>query len=212
MTNIIQQLQNSAIDDAVDVSTLLRRSLLVAYKLGLSDFERWLTFELDGYRVVEVPAYRKVRGQVFVSGPRGSQPMTFADPQMADVVTAHDLRTPVGPLHDLLKSSTNAVFSFEFPPELQNLLMAPFAHLPGIPELRVSRSSLVMALDAVRNAILTWSLQLEKDGIKGDGLSFSPGEVAIARQHERDLQPPMIIVGSMTNSTIQQASPKATVS
>ena len=37
-------------------------------------------------------------------------------------------------------------------------------------------SALAGILDAVRNALLEWALKLEKSGVRGEGMSFSPDE------------------------------------
>lgn len=211
MPSIVEELQRDAIDPAVDVSTLLRKALVVATKLGLEDFRKWVTLELDGYRRVPVPDYRKLSGQVVLSHPHfGRRPMMFGDPRMGDLVSEHELRAPIGPLCNLLRSSSGQ-FKIDFPPALQSLLVAPFSNVPGVPTLEVSRSSIEMVLDAVRNAILKWSLQLEADGIRGEGLSFTSAEVAAARQHAQQLQPPTINIGTMVNSSIQQSSDGATL-
>jgi hypothetical protein len=206
MPSIVQELQRDAIDNNVDVSTLLRKALVVATKLHLEEFRQWVTLELEGYRRVSVPEYRKIQGQVVLVHPRfGRRPMMFDDPAMGYSVTAHEMRAPIGPLCDLLRSESST-FKLDFPPALQSLLVAPFFDAPGVPSLEIGRASIEMVLDAVRNAILKWSLRLEEDGVSGEGLSFTAGEIDIARRHARDLQPPTIIIGTMINSSIQQSS------
>jgi hypothetical protein len=48
----------------------------------------------------------------------------------------------------------------------------------------IRASAPVGILDAVRNALLDWSLKLEKSGIKGDGMSFSNEERTKAHESQ----------------------------
>jgi len=50
-----------------------------------------------------------------------------------------------------------------------------------VPTLIVGKSQLIGILDAVRNEILNWSLELESQGILGDGMSFSTEELKKAK-------------------------------
>jgi len=210
MTSLIEELQRDTLDSTIAVADLLRKALVVATKLQLNEFREWVEFELNGYRAVDVPDYRKTIGQVVIRSPsRGAKPMVFGDPKMADIVTQHEQRAPVGPLEELV-SNSGPKLVVDFPPDLQNLLLAPFPNQAGIPQLEISRSSIVMILDAVRNAILRWSLKLETEGITGEGMSFTPNEREKAKQHATEFRPMNFIhIGTMENSVIQQASPDA---
>jgi len=214
MSSLVEELQRDALNSDIAVADLLRKALVVATKLNLQEFREWVELELDGYRAVDVPPYRLTIGQVVIHNPsRGPMPMVFGDPKMAEVVSRHEQRAPVGPLEELAHKSTRSKLIVDFPPELQNLLLQPFPHQPGIPQLEISRSSVVMILDAVRNAILKWSLKLENVGIVGEGMSFSSDEREKAKRREETLRPVNFIqIGSMENSVIQQASPDARAS
>jgi hypothetical protein len=55
---IVVQLQALAIDESTDVSQLLRQAMVIATKLGLTDFNAWVREELHGYESVEdLPRY-----------------------------------------------------------------------------------------------------------------------------------------------------------
>ena len=56
---IVIQLQREALDENVDIETLLRKAYLVARKLQLKDFEEWISSEQNGYNG-DVPDYRTV--------------------------------------------------------------------------------------------------------------------------------------------------------
>jgi len=71
--SIVLELQKEALDRNCSVSDLLRRALVVAKKLKLAEFERWVGNELAGYKgpVNEVPEYRVLLGQVCATGNMG---------------------------------------------------------------------------------------------------------------------------------------------
>jgi len=86
MASVVLDLQNEALDKTLGVSDLLRKSLVVARKLGLSDFQSWIERELNGYgEDDETPEYREVCGQIRGWDPyRGWIPLIFEDPEMAE--------------------------------------------------------------------------------------------------------------------------------
>ncbi|MGR9252522.1 AbiTii domain-containing protein [Rhizobium leguminosarum] len=58
---LLTQIQNDAISDTVAVNSLLRKVMLLAYKLDSGLLEDWVKHELNGYpNDVEVPSYRKI--------------------------------------------------------------------------------------------------------------------------------------------------------
>ena len=63
----------------------------------------------------------------------------------------------------------------DFAPDILSRLMETQRY-PLIPQVEIAKTCYLGILDAVRNAILAWSLKLEADGIVGEGLSFSPKE------------------------------------
>ena len=50
MSSIIQQIQQDALNEAVAISSLLRKAFLVASKLGLNEERDWIGNELSGWR------------------------------------------------------------------------------------------------------------------------------------------------------------------
>ena len=95
----------------------------------------------------------------------------------------------------------------DFAPEILSRLMETQRY-PLIPQVEIAKTCYLGILDAVRNAILTWSLKLEADGIVGEGLSFSPKEKKIASEMAADLQPVVnyMTIEHMENSSIQQGT------
>jgi hypothetical protein len=208
MASLVEELQRDALDPNVSVADLLRKASAVASKLSLDTFAKWCKSERDGYRNGDVPAYRNCGGTLRAFNPyRGWIPVVFHDARFERLCSSYSETSAVGILDDLLRGDNEGTYQRKVPPEVSHELMKDD---PDPMELRlhVSRAQVVKILDAVRNIILDWSLQLERDGILGDGMSFKPGEKRIAIDHAQSLQAPVYFI--LNNSSIQSASPGAT--
>ena len=63
MSSIVLDLQNEVTKPDCDIVSVLRKAHLIAIKLGLTDFDKWIFCELNGYQNEDtVPDYRKIRG------------------------------------------------------------------------------------------------------------------------------------------------------
>jgi hypothetical protein len=65
----------------------------------------------------------------------------------------------------------------------------------------------VKVTQAIRKIVLDWSLQLEEDGIVGEGLSFSPKEKQLAATQNYHIG---TFIGTMSNSQLQQHTQDST--
>ena len=105
MVAIVLQLQQDALDRDVLISDLIRKALVVAKKLNLEDFERWISDELNGYGDGDVPEYRVIPGQVRWWNPRlGWQPLLIEDNAIAEGLSKRGCGQSVGELEYLLIS------------------------------------------------------------------------------------------------------------
>ena len=63
--SIVLDLQLLSTDKNVDISELLRKSLLIASKLKLDKFKEWINSELHGYNNMDdIPNYRTVNAEL----------------------------------------------------------------------------------------------------------------------------------------------------
>ncbi|HVS69752.1 MAG TPA: hypothetical protein VHQ47_00685 [Phycisphaerae bacterium] len=175
-TSIIRELQGLAAETG-NVSELLRKAFIVAVKLRLDEFRKWINLELNGYVGDEVlPAYRVLPASVHAWNPvRGWIPIIFQeDGPLYRFVSSARMGKSIGEIDELLKSDST-FFVSKFAPKIAAILMSE-QRLPMEPSQHISRSGLASILDAVRNTILDWSLKLEEEGIIGDGMTFSDSE------------------------------------
>jgi AbiTii len=173
MTSLVHELQVAASDPDSRVVDLLRKAKVVASKLNLTDVVQWLDFEAGGYPGDDgtIPNYRKIRGVVEGLNPvRGWMRVQFEDPQVEELASTCKTRQPIAELEALLKGSGTLRFAAA-PTVGRDLEYAIDSRLS------VSQSQIYRVLEAVRDRVLDWTLELERAGVTGDGLSFSPEEV-----------------------------------
>lgn len=204
MPGLILELQADALERGARVSDLLRKALVVSKKLGIEDIERWICNELGGYPAGEkIPDYREVRGEIKVLNPyRGWIPLHFGDAEEGERLSRHRVMQPVGELDELHESAKTGTLFLPFPLHLKNALMDSM-DVPMEPCLHIPRTEVVGVLDAVRNNILQWTLELEQKGIVGEGMTFSKEEKSVASQVTYQITNN---IGSMSHSQLQQHS------
>ncbi|RUS93448.1 hypothetical protein DSM106972_096440 [Dulcicalothrix desertica PCC 7102] len=189
MSSLVVELRRDALDSSVSVLSLLRKALVVAKKLDIQEFENWIELELNGYTEIEsIPEYRFVQGQLKGHNPfRGWQPIVVMDTESIEsyeIIRNPPITDPMSQIVALIQDTNNKSDRLEIilAAEIEALLMRSIGRDLPI-KLTISSASLHRIADAVRNIILRWVLQLEKDGIVGEGMSFSPEEKAIASSH-----------------------------
>ena len=181
MSGLVEQLQSDALNPSIPVSNLLRKVKVAAVKLGLPDAVTWVDAELNGYDE-NPPAYRSVSGHTVGWNPyHGWQPIYFEHAETADVISRIVLREPISSYEAILaQSSEQGTLILELNAETVSLLNKTFEFCVPRVANRFSRGAIVAAVEHVRNMVLEWSLELQKAGIKGDGLSFTSEERTMA--------------------------------
>jgi len=174
---LVEELQRDALNANVRVSDLLRKAKTIAHKLDLPELAEWVESELNGYpSTASVPEYRIVKGQVKGRNPfHGWQPVLFDDENIEDAFSKQPIGQKVAELEDVSARSKNGNLMVPLSTQAKQLLMRTTGMEMDF-AIVVSTSVPVGILDAVRNALLDWSLKLEKSGIRGDGMSFSNEE------------------------------------
>ena len=209
MSSLVLELQRAAMDPDHKVSDLLRKALVVASKLQIRDFKKWCEHELAGYEKVKTPSYRNVQGQLKAwNSYRGWIPvMTLANPELMETLSQREIGSSVGELEQLHQKSQSdeGTLQVPLPPEL---LIKVFGkeeafRLGLVPILLVDRTQIYGILEAVRNAVLKWSLELEQKGILGDSMTFSQDEFIKASHITYNIQNFTGILGDVTSSAVQ---------
>jgi hypothetical protein len=178
-SSLVLELQALAQATTADLLELLRRAKVVAVKLVLDEPARWIDRELNGYPAgTVVPPYRRVPSALKAYNPyHGLIPVEFKE---ADVLFQHfssiELRQPMGEVVEFASRQGGRLEANVSPSELAALHQAG-ADFVGMTVVRIiSQTAVAAILDAVRNQILSWSLELERQGILGEGMTFSSAE------------------------------------
>lgn len=184
--SLIGEILERSITNQTSLSELLRMVKVAAYKLDLSDLEDWVTKELNGYED-EVPGYRKIKGQVVAKHIYHGWRNVGGDGEMLDMLEERSLGYSIAQLEAMMleaASSGNSgtftiFFSQSFIPKILGEDDAAFVEAIGT---RFSVALITGVLDRVRGNILDWAIEMDKQGIVGQGMTFSTKEKADAAQ------------------------------
>jgi len=182
MAGLVEAIQNDALNPNVSVSTLLRKVKLAAAKLQLPAVEEWVESELNGY-IGQVPEYRRLKGEPRAFNPyRGWIPIG-GDPKTVRMISKASTNQSIAAIEDLVASTEDGGYLHQaLPPEVVNALNRSM-EFGGFGQMSVmiGRAEMAGILDIVRNKVLDWAIELEKQGITGEGLSFDAREKEQAR-------------------------------
>jgi hypothetical protein len=178
--SIIDDLQEEALDNTIQMQNLLSKAYVVAKKLRIKQFEGFILSELKGYNnisMVEIPDYRIVFGLPKAFNPyNGWISATAEDPETQTTISKLPLYHSIPELESMLKHQDESSLMLSYPPEIQNVLRELF-NTDFQMSLLVNKSSIEIILSNVRHIILDWAIQLENEGITGDGIKFSRKEI-----------------------------------
>lgn len=207
--SIVLELQEMATEKRHDIDDLLRKALLVATKLNLHEFREWINHELRGYPAdAEIPPYRTTRATIHVFNSEQGRRIPFhlytLPDETIDVLTRVRARQPISSLVELAKSDESEL-SVQLSPREEEFLIKGQDEFPMQPVKVISRNAVIEAIDAVRSTILEWSLQLEAEGIVGDGMTFSSGDKERAASSKSiHIQNFQGILGDVSQSQVSQ--------
>jgi hypothetical protein len=178
VTSVVLELQRDALNREIPISDLLRKAFVVAKKLKITEFENWVTHELNGYENAEdIPEYRQIQGKVEAWNPyHGWQPVIFQDHKTEEKFSNRPCGQTIAEIENLIGSDTkSSSLQMPFHSKAEQHLRKAIKFDTQV-TLIVPTTALVRIADAVRTIILNWSMKLEEDGILGVGMSFTPVE------------------------------------
>lgn len=170
---LLEEIREGAVDSTTDITTVLRKCLILAEKLGHQGFRSWVEQELNGYGSEDgLPPYRilhvQSRGHFF--GPFGSQirnqplPIAPVPEEFRKIVTTLPVLDGIGSLASLILERKHGELEAPWPPDLTAFLAHKFSD--GMVLAQASRvvplSLMVGIIETVRNRILSFILEIEK--------------------------------------------------
>lgn len=205
---IIQELQAEIINPDADINNVLRKALLVSHKLQLTEFEKWIKNELNGYtNTDDLPVFRKnIKGKLKFFNPfRGWCPIQFETGKEEDSLTTTDIVQSVPQLLALTKDSKGNL-SMKLPPEIVRCLWKDSFTAEMETSLIFDKSIFVNIIEQVKTNLLNWVLLLEDQGISGDSVSFSISEKEKAKNSQIINNYQTNIFGDLNRSQLQQGT------
>jgi hypothetical protein len=183
MKSIVIELQEMSSDENIPITGLIRKALIVASKLNLSDFKEWIEKEINGYEEIsEIPEYRNVTGEVKAINPYTRIWIPLLWPNAPEGVYNRKIKQKISEIEYNYKSA-DGIIVVPFTQEQQQLLIKKF-DAPSPPYLIINKAALAGILESVKDIILKWTLKLEKEGIFGKDMIFSEDEKIKARNNQ----------------------------
>ena len=208
MNSLVLELQSEALDPSSSVSNLLRKASLIAYKLDVQELHEWVQLELNGYsEFSQLPDYRFVNGELKAKNPcHGLIPVMLDSAKISDLISKRQVCESISELEHLV-SKNNSNFLYLLLPKELELEIQSWSR-PALPLIiRVPTSQFSGIIERTKNIILNWSLRLEKDGILGEGMTFSSREKQVANHanyHVEKLFNYSSIGNTMSETKIEQ--------
>ncbi|MEH2321899.1 AbiTii domain-containing protein [Nostoc sp.] len=178
MRSLVLELQEDALNPSSTSLYLLRKAGLVASKLNIQELQQWTELELSGYSNREsLPQYRYIRGEVKARNPALGW-IPFIVPEPLSFLSEMPVLQAISELESLIKNESNLTvkFSTEIQVGLMDLTDCEFQFA-----LHISTSQIHKIIESVKDIIIKWAIKLEKDGILGEGMTFSRQEKEIAQ-------------------------------
>lgn len=181
MQSLVLELQHNAADGSKPLPDVLRKARMVASKLSLEEINIWIGHELHGYTDgAQVPSYRVLHGDVRAHNPYNGvlMPVRVGDPATQESLSVVHIRQSAGSLYDLVTAQSDHL-QVQFSHQQLAVLQKWFGKDEAswmIPFRRLAKSQISEILDAVRSRLLDWTLELENNGILGEGMTFTQQE------------------------------------
>ncbi len=187
---LLREIQHSATDSNVKLSDLLRKCKVLAARLQNADFDKWVDAELCGYQSQEdLPQYRIVEciAKGHLGGPLGAEMRNITIPSLCLPEKARAwaecvrLVEPISSLEELVKGEGDSVLC-EWPGNLiasvANKIYRGYSLYAAW--LTIPKGAIVAILDTVRNRILSFALEIEKED--PDAGEASPSSIPIPEE------------------------------
>ena len=184
MSSIVLELQQEILSPSSDIMTLLRKAHIIAKKLQLSEFDKWILSELNGYSDDDsIPDYRSITGSIKAWNPyNGWIPVLLDNNEFESTLCNKKLIEPISKIIELEKKS-EATFQIYYNAETNNTLNSQ-CNLPIQTRyaLIASAHQLHAIIEQVKNTVLEWTIRLENEGILGENMQFNQSEKESAKR------------------------------
>lgn len=179
MNGIVLELQQDLLSKDCDILNALRKAHIIATKLKLDEFDKWIQQELNGFKSENAtPPYRKVRGVLKALNPYyGWIPVVVGNAEIEKKICERKLCDSISAIMELYSDNKSNGIQLSIPGELvqvfnknSNLLIdTQYTLFVGIHYIKE-------IIEHVKDCLLQWTLKLEENEIVGAELSFTSQE------------------------------------
>lgn len=184
MSSLILELQQEVMKPDCDILYALRKAHLIASKLRLAEFDAWIQNELNGYKMNQdgIPEYRRINGRLKAWNPyHGWIPVILDNIELEKMLCERKLENSIGEIMELYSSSNESIY-LSFNADITNTLNLWTESITTTYALQISKYLLKSICDNVVNSLLEWTINLERVGILGEGMTFNEKEKASAQE------------------------------
>ena len=196
MSSAVHNLQQAIMEGKTSITQLLRQTKLIAAKLDLGDVEQWVDLELNGYPDgQERPKYREVTtDKLMLHNPyRGWE-------YVGDVNKRIRTQHPIAEIERLAQEKAVSFAPENNFPITDNLGSSMGSEWPQ--RVTINPGQFKGILEAVRNELLRWAIEMEKRGIKGENMDFNDEEKKLAKESTINIQNFHGVLGNVENSHV----------
>lgn len=199
MNSIVRQLQRDILESKRGVTELLRTAKVISAKLDLDDISHWVDCELKGYRAEMPPSYRKI----------GGGNLQILNPVQGWVPAGHvdepwPVFQPVTELEELAKGEALTMpLKNHYP--IESLSGSDNWETSWPQQLIISNVPIKRIIEAVKEELLNWTIELEKRGILGENMEFGNDDQKAAVNQIFNIQKVIGVAGNVCHSTVQVA-------
>ena len=172
--SLLREIQEAAVSETTSVATVLRKCRILAARLKHDDLKTWVLYELDGYPDFDsIPSYRILSCESFGNffGRFGSEirnaqiPLSCLPEKWRESLSNVYFNQGVGELQDLVSSSKEGKLQQLWSADLYPIIGQQIYQDMNLVQAwkKISQSGVVGILDAVRNKILNFSLEIEAE-------------------------------------------------
>ena len=178
----VLELQALAADPKSDILKLLFKAKVISSKLSLAEITTWVDMEINGYPTQgDTPSYRRFRLPLKAHNPfRGWIDVDLGtdDPELNEHFGTAYFTESISSIEK--HSLSTQTLHLTVPPAMAEVLYEASSNSRFTLAWMVSSGCMVSILTAVRVRILNWTLELETQGVLGEGLFFSSKEIEVA--------------------------------
>lgn len=159
-----------------DIVSILRKTLVLAKKLNLSDLEILIKSELKWYdNKGKIPKYRIVYGNriVWWNPYRGWILANIDDDKLFDLLTTIEMHESISVIEEFAQSWAAVSLPTEY--------MSKFMDISTEYKVQVDKTPFINIIEYLKNFILETCVNLEKEWINGNWISFSNEEMQVAK-------------------------------